>query len=90
MYASVKPLFTNILDTNQYTQEMEVLLLGMKMRMDSDYLQLKNGDMLQEVARTMSIVAVITLILSDGTALTAKIQLIRLHRKNLMVMDFTT
>lgn len=67
MYASVKPLFTNILDTNQYTQEMEVLLLGMKMRMDSDYLQLKNGNTLQEVVVRITVtVAMITLIMSGG------------------------
>lgn len=57
MYASVKPLFTNILDTNQYTQEMEVLLLGMKMRMDSDYLQLKNGSMRQKEVKNLNTAA---------------------------------
>lgn len=76
MYASVKPLFTNILDTNQYTQEMEVLLLGMKMRMDSDYLQLKNGSMLQEEVKVTVTLAVIILVLSDGITVTAERYLI--------------
>ena len=76
MYASVKPLFTNILDTNQYTQAMEVLLLGMKMRMDSAYLQLTNGNMLQEEVKVTVTLAVIILVLSDGITVTAERYLI--------------
>ena len=72
MYASVKPLFTNILDTNQYTQEMEVLLLGMKMRMDSDYLQLKNGSMRQKEVKNLNTAAATISMRLPGITTTAE------------------
>ena len=51
---------------------MEVLLLGMKMRMDSDYLQLTNGSMLQKEVKVTVTLAVIIFVLSDGITVTAE------------------